>query len=285
MDIIVGNCSLNNLMKRENKMTEEFKKIIKLVLAHEGGYVNHPRDKGKETNMGITIATYLAYQKLHPNRQFPALKDITVEIATEIYWHEFAKKISFEYLPSGLNYAVLDFAVNSGVSRASKYLQSLLDKKVKVDGLIGAKTLNAISQYPVAQLINQLNNKRLSFVRGLDNYDEFGKGWENRIASVRKNALAMVNNQQNIIADYPPVTTPKAEGKLTFKGAISESRRAKGGAIALIGGLIGAIPEAINLVKPATELFAGLSYAPIIGNILTILGALYIVHIKQKETV
>jgi len=35
--------------------------IQSYVLASEGGYVNHPRDPGKATNMGITIATSRAW--------------------------------------------------------------------------------------------------------------------------------------------------------------------------------------------------------------------------------
>ena len=31
-----------------------FDECLKLVLHHEGGYVNHPKDPGGETNMGVT---------------------------------------------------------------------------------------------------------------------------------------------------------------------------------------------------------------------------------------
>jgi len=35
-----------------------FDECLKLILHHEGGYVNHPKDPGGETNMGVTKRVY-----------------------------------------------------------------------------------------------------------------------------------------------------------------------------------------------------------------------------------
>ena len=40
-------------------MTDNFDKFIERVLAHEGGYVNNPRDPGGETQWGISKRSYL----------------------------------------------------------------------------------------------------------------------------------------------------------------------------------------------------------------------------------
>ena len=31
-----------------------FEKCLEIILHHEGGYVNHPKDQGGETNLGVT---------------------------------------------------------------------------------------------------------------------------------------------------------------------------------------------------------------------------------------
>ena len=37
------------------------KKLIPFILKWEGGFANHPKDKGGATNKGITIATFRQY--------------------------------------------------------------------------------------------------------------------------------------------------------------------------------------------------------------------------------
>jgi lysozyme family protein len=73
---------------------------------------------------------------------------------------------------------VFDFAVNSGVSRASKYLQSMVG--VTQDGVIGPKTIAAAKAY----LGVRLTDMRLGFLKGLPTWVTFGRGWANRINDV-----------------------------------------------------------------------------------------------------
>jgi lysozyme family protein len=84
---------------------------------------------------------------------------------------------------------VFDFAVNSGVSRAAKYLQAVLG--AAQDGQIGAKTLAAITS--PTNTINALCDRRMSFLRNLKTFLTFGKGWTRRVQGVRAHALEMVN--------------------------------------------------------------------------------------------
>jgi lysozyme family protein len=82
---------------------------------------------------------------------------------------------------------MFDYAVNSGVGRAAKHLQAVLG--VPQDGVIGAITLSAIRS-PV-NAINALCDRRISFLRNLDTFWRFGRGWTRRVADVRKHALDM----------------------------------------------------------------------------------------------
>jgi lysozyme family protein len=167
-------------------MNNNFEKALALVLEHEGGYVDHPKDPGGATNKGVTQAVYNAYRKVR-GRGMQSVKFITEYELRAIYKFQYWDKVHGDFLPTGLDYAVFDFAVNSGVGRASKYLQAVLG--VDQDGQIGARTLAAITN-PV-KTINALCDRRMGFLRNLLIFRTFGKGWTKRVKDVRAHALEM----------------------------------------------------------------------------------------------
>jgi lysozyme family protein len=169
-------------------MKANFDKSLALVLVHEGGYVNHPLDPGGATNRGVTQAVYDAYRKTRGKAR-QSVKFITDEEVNAIYKFQYWDRVQGDLLPAGLDYAVFDFAVNSGVGRASKYLQAVLG--VAQDGQIGARTLAAITN--PANAINALCDRRMSFLRNLRTFLVFGKGWTRRVTDVRKHALDMAS--------------------------------------------------------------------------------------------
>ena len=167
-------------------MKNNFEKALALVLEHEGLYVNHPKDPGGATMKGVTQAVYDAYRKVR-GRPSQSVKFITDEELRAIYKFQYWDKVHGDFLPTGLDYAMFDFAVNSGVGRASKYLQAVLG--VAQDGQIGARTLAAITN-PVS-IINALLDRRMGFLRNLRTFLTFGKGWTRRVQGVRAKALDM----------------------------------------------------------------------------------------------
>ena len=169
-------------------MNNNFNHCLDLVLVHEGGYVNHPKDPGGATNRGVTQAVYDAYRKTR-GRGAQSVKFITDEEVNAIYKFQYWDRVQGDLLPAGLDYAVFDFAVNSGVGRASKYLQAVLG--VAQDGQIGARTLAAITN--PSNAINALCDRRMSFLRNLRTFLTFGKGWTRRVTDVRKHALEMAS--------------------------------------------------------------------------------------------
>jgi len=169
-------------------MNTNFDKCLSLVLVHEGGYVNHPRDPGGATNRGVTQAVYDAYRKTRGRGQ-QSVKFITDDEVKAIYRFQYWDRVQGDLLPAGLDYAVFDFAVNSGVGRASKYLQAVVG--TPQDGVIGARTLAAIQSPKSA--INALCDRRMSFLRNLRTFLTFGKGWTRRVTDVRKHALEMAS--------------------------------------------------------------------------------------------
>ena len=80
----------------------------------------------------------------------------------------------FDKLPESLNWAVLDWAVNSGTGRAAKALQKLVG--ATQDGAKGPKTLQAIMNQDLAELIDKLHDTRQKFYESLSHLKIFGKG-------------------------------------------------------------------------------------------------------------
>ena len=169
-------------------MNNNFEHCLDLVLKHEGGFVHDKYDPGGATNRGVTQAVYDAYRKTRA-RPVQSVKFITDDEVKAIYRFQYWDRVQGDLLPAGLDYAVFDFAVNSGVGRASKYLQAVVG--TPQDGVIGARTLAAI-QSPT-NAINALCDRRMSFLRNLRTFLTFGKGWTRRVQDVRAHALEMAS--------------------------------------------------------------------------------------------
>ena len=165
-------------------MISNFKAALSHVLASEGGFVNHPKDLGGMTNLGCTKATWEEYVG-HPVSEAD-MRALTPEMVAPLYKRKYWDKVSGDQLPSGLDYAVFDAAINSGPGRAAKWLQDLVG--VPQDGSIGPKTIAAVAAFSPLEVIAQYNDKRLQFLESLPTYSTFGKGWSNRVSSVQSAA-------------------------------------------------------------------------------------------------
>lgn len=175
-------------------MDRNFKRALPLVLKHEGGFVDHPKDPGGATNKGVTIKTFRAYVK--PNGTVADLKKITDEQVATVYYRHYWAAVNAHSLPSGVDYAVFDFAVNSGPKRAAQFLQAIVGENQ--DGRIGPKTIEAVNAMSARDVIDQLCDKRLAFLQRLPTWPTFKKGWTARVAEVRRRALEMVGDPADV---------------------------------------------------------------------------------------
>lgn len=182
-------------------MDRNFQRALKLVLKHEGGYVDHPQDPGGATNKGVTIATFRRYVKADATKA--DLRNITDEQVAAVYYKHYWAAVLAHRLPSGVDYAVFDFAVNSGPARAVKYLQAVVG--AKIDGRVGPETIKAVEAMWAADIVNRLCDRRMAFLRNLKTWGTFGKGWTRRVTDVRAQALAWVGSP----ADVEKVEVPK----------------------------------------------------------------------------
>jgi lysozyme family protein len=164
-----------------------FARCIPLILAHEGGYVDDPRDPGGATNLGITRATLAAW------RGAPVSKDdvraLTRAEAEAIYRAKFWAAVKADDLPAGVDYAVFDYAINSGPGRAAKALQRAVGQPQ--DGILGPLTLAAVKAADPVQVINAICAGRLAYLQSLPGWITYGNGWGRRVAEVKAAALRM----------------------------------------------------------------------------------------------
>jgi lysozyme family protein len=170
------------------------------LLAHEGGYSDHPADPGGPTKFGITLAVYRRWVK--PNAAAADVRAMPVEAAKAIYRTQYWDAMRCDDLPAGVDYAVFDYGVNSGIARSVKALQRIVG--VKADGFLGPRTMAAVKKRNPKRLVNALCDERLRFLRGLRTWPVFGKGWTRRVADVRAGALQMADRA--IVAEPRPTT-------------------------------------------------------------------------------
>ena len=169
-------------------MKENFEQSLKMLLHHEGGYVNHPEDPGGETNLGVTRAVYEQWV----NRQVMdgEMKALTVKDVAPIYKTNYWDRIRGDDLPSGLDFAAFDWAVNSGTGRAAKAVQKICG--ASQDGAIGPKTLALVKGQNTEYMIEEFGKLRQDFYESLKTFDTFGKGWTRRNKETTEKALIMV---------------------------------------------------------------------------------------------
>lgn len=189
-------------------MKRNFKDSLDHVLKHEGGWADHPKDPGGATMKGVTLDTYRRH--FGKNKSKRALRNISDSELRQIYRSGYWDKCKCDKLPSGVDYAVFDAAVNSGPGRSAKWLQATVG--AKQDGGIGPRTLARVKQQDAVEVTDMMCDRRLNFLRSLDTWKTFGKGWGRRVEAVRATAVAMATGKA-------PEVVPTVEYKVTKKGS------------------------------------------------------------------
>ena len=172
-------------------MKGNFDPCLRIVLKHEGGYVNHPQDPGGRTNLGVTQRVYEDWIG-HPVSE-KIMRGLTVQHVTKLYKVKYWDVVCGDEIPSGLDLCVFDFGVNAGTNRAARYLQRMVG--AKEDGVIGPKTLSLLDQYVRThgreRAVMDYQDRRREYYKLLKTFPTFGKGWLNRVRDVERDAIAM----------------------------------------------------------------------------------------------
>lgn len=146
-----------------------FDKAFEIVIGHEGGYVNDPRDPGGETKYGIS-------KKAYP---YADIKNLTIDQAKEIYKRDYWDRLEADKLPESVRLMVFDCGVNCGLTASKKILQR--SAGTKDDGIIGPKTMMAVQYTP--DIEQQFAGFWLQYYTDLPGWPTYGKGWTRRVAN------------------------------------------------------------------------------------------------------
>lgn len=169
----------------------DYTKALQFVLRWEGGYSNHPSDKGGETNFGITHATYDIYRKSKGLAK-RSVRLISMDEVKDIYKNSYWIPSGCELLRPKLAAVHFDWAINHGVKGAIKTLQRLV--RVQEDGIIGDMTKTAITK-TLANFADKTlatdyclirQQKYNAFIAHDSSQGVFKDGWMNRLNDLRK---------------------------------------------------------------------------------------------------
>ncbi|OUL84267.1 muramidase [Paraburkholderia hospita] len=168
-----------------------FKKISKIILRHEGGYVNRSDDKGGPTNHGIAWPTWQKYAKedVGVDPTLDNLKSLTEQQAEVIYLKRYWQPKGFcGFKDERVAVMVYDWSITSG--GAALQIQKLLNQKyrsnIAEDGGMGKQTVDAINAAPDQQaLLQDIASIRRQYYTNLTIKDstQIGnlKGWLSRV--------------------------------------------------------------------------------------------------------
>lgn len=178
-----------------------FEQAIPTILAHEGGFVDHPSDPGGATNYGVS----LRFIKDHPDLgdvdgdgdvDVEDILNMTRSQAADIYKQLWWDKYNYGAIhDQTLATKVFDLSVNMGASRAHKLLQTAINRafgmSITVDGVIGPATrsiVNACDDVSEQVLLSAYCDEAFGFYQRLiankPSLRVFEKGWKRRAYSL-----------------------------------------------------------------------------------------------------
>jgi lysozyme family protein len=173
------------------QMTPAVEQMIDDVIRREGGYVDHPEDRGGPTNFGITQATLSRH--LGRPASVADVRRLSRATARQIYRREYFEGPRLGELPARIQPFVFDAAVNHGPAQAIRFVQRVCDAAgfgpLAVDGACGPRTSlaaaaaeRAMGDWLLAALVEERRNFYLTLVARRPEQRVFLNGWLNRLA-------------------------------------------------------------------------------------------------------
>jgi lysozyme family protein len=168
--------------------------LDKLMIS-EGGFDTDPSDTGNHlpdgrpgsTMRGVTQAEWEAYV----GRQvtWDDMRALTESSVAPLYKRKYWDAVRGDELPSGIDYAIFDFGVNSGIGRAIRIAQQVAG--VSQDGVLGPATMAAIQAMNQKDFISKYSAARVDVYKTFHDFDHWGYGWTRRIRQVANDATKL----------------------------------------------------------------------------------------------
>jgi len=173
-------------------MNKRFLDIYRIVMEYEGGYVNHPNDPGGETYKGIS-------RRAHPDwkgwQLIDQKKPVPEHLVQEFYYNNYWVRLKSDDMAYPVGEYLFDFGVNAGITRAIMTAQRALN--VKVDGVLGPVTIEAIQKQDPQKLMYELFKERVRYYTTItmqnSRFQVFFLGWIRRTIEVFERLLTKKN--------------------------------------------------------------------------------------------
>jgi lysozyme family protein len=243
------------------------------LFAHEGGYTNHPQDPGGPTNWGITIIDARLYGREFGWIANPTAEDVKAMpkwFAEKVYDAKYWDKQRCDELPSGVEYAIFDYGVNSGVGRSGKVLRRLVGLP-DTTSTITDEVIAAVNKRDPAKLVAAICDERLAFLQALKTWPTFGKGWGRRVSEVR--ALGLELAKQSNVVPFPAPQAVPGKGQVPVPKAVVNTVKFGGGGLGAYGATF------VEWIEAHPYETAGLALA----GAVVIGGAVYLIHRNHQR--
>lgn len=189
--------------------------IDRIISKYEGGYGWNKKDKGGPTKYGITcfdLAEHRGTKMDSMVKWAPIVEAMTLGEAEDIYRSKYAGGMYYDTLRAGVDACMLDYGINSGVSRPVHSACAILGLPAR--GSLTTALVEAINKADPAWFINAMCQERLAFmhgIRGGSDWETFGHGWQSRVDDVERYSKSLVSGAVPQPApDLSKVPTPKA---------------------------------------------------------------------------
>ena len=221
---------------------------------------------------------------------FRSVRTITKAEAEEIFVENYFVPVGFDLLPSGLDYTMADYSINSGPSRAVKDLQREIG--VYADGIFGQKTLaalnDAIEQRPIEDLIVGVNNRRFAFMQSLPHWKHFKNGWTVRVMGNVKGAqsgdIGVIDRSVMLAQEFDNIPAPRrASIAKAPEPAQSETVSGDTGAVGTVISGGGVLTAAGGVLASLGDLHPIAQAVAIGGLLLALCAAVYVLRDRLRK--
>jgi len=207
-------------------MTDRFEICQAVTGKWEGGWSDHPDDPGGNTMSGITETRWHQYQDKMGMKRTP-VRNITMAQALKFYRSEFWLACGADKLFPGVDLAVYDASVNSGVSRGRKWL------------------LASAGSNDHSETVKKICRARLSFMQSLKIWKTFGKGWGRRVADIEARGVAMALEAMGLSAT-------QVREKALYESVTSAKQASSAKKAATTSATAASAPAAAPVVEPSS---------------------------------